>query len=288
MRSEQEMLDLILTFAREHEAVRAVVMNGSRVNPHVPRDILQDFDIVYLVPDVAPFRANPDVIGFFGELLILQTPEDMGDPPPANDGSYGYLMQFMDGNRIDLTFCPLTEARRCVADSLSMVLLDKDAIFEPLPPPSDRSYLPQRPSAKMFDDCCNEFWWVSPYVAKALRRGDLLYAQHLLHDAVRAQLMKMLIWEFAIKTDFLVVPGKYGKHVVNWLEPELVRLLEQTYPRLQADQIWDALFAMAELFRLVAQRVASQFGFAYPERDDRNVSAYLQHLRTLPDIACAP
>ncbi len=30
MRSEQEMLDLILTTAREDERIRAVIMNGSR------------------------------------------------------------------------------------------------------------------------------------------------------------------------------------------------------------------------------------------------------------------
>ncbi len=34
MRSEREMLDLILTFARDCDDVRAVVLNGSRVNPN--------------------------------------------------------------------------------------------------------------------------------------------------------------------------------------------------------------------------------------------------------------
>ncbi|MDP3177964.1 MAG: aminoglycoside 6-adenylyltransferase, partial [Spirochaetaceae bacterium] len=52
MRSEIEMLDLILDTAKGDERVRAVVMNGSRADPEAPRDILQDFDIVYLVVDV--------------------------------------------------------------------------------------------------------------------------------------------------------------------------------------------------------------------------------------------
>ena len=37
------MLDLILEFANEDERVRAVMMNGSRVNPTVSRDIFQDW-----------------------------------------------------------------------------------------------------------------------------------------------------------------------------------------------------------------------------------------------------
>ncbi len=56
MRSEREMLDLILETATADDRVRVVIMNGSRANPNAPRDIFQDFDIVYLVTELAPFR----------------------------------------------------------------------------------------------------------------------------------------------------------------------------------------------------------------------------------------
>ena len=91
MRSELEMLDLILNFARNDERVRAVILNGSRVNPEAPKDFFQDFDAVYFVTDIESFKADPDWIEVFGELMILQLPDDMSDPPPE-DGSYGYLM----------------------------------------------------------------------------------------------------------------------------------------------------------------------------------------------------
>lgn len=58
MRSQQEMLDLIVNVARNEEQVRTVIMNGSRANPNASQDIFQDFDIVYLVTDVAPFKRN--------------------------------------------------------------------------------------------------------------------------------------------------------------------------------------------------------------------------------------
>ena len=60
MRNEQEMLDLILGTARANDRVRAVIMNGSRVNPDAPRDPFQDYDIVYVVTDVDSFQAEPD------------------------------------------------------------------------------------------------------------------------------------------------------------------------------------------------------------------------------------
>ena len=49
MRSEKEMIDLILDTARKDERIRAVYMNGSRTNPNAPKDLFQDYDIVYVV-----------------------------------------------------------------------------------------------------------------------------------------------------------------------------------------------------------------------------------------------
>ena len=111
MRTEQQILDLILETARCDERIRAVIMNGSRVNPNAPRDPFQDFDIVYIVTDVAPFRHNLEWIRRFGDLMILQMPEEMSDPPPSGEGFFTYLMQFMDGNRIDLGLFTLSQWR---------------------------------------------------------------------------------------------------------------------------------------------------------------------------------
>jgi aminoglycoside 6-adenylyltransferase len=192
MRSEQAMLALIVETAQRDERVRAVVMNGSRANPHARRDIFQDFDIAYLVTNVDSFRADQHWIDRFGELMILQMPEAMGDPPPMKDGRFAYLMQFTDGNRIDLTLLPIAKLHEFKRDSLSLLLLDKDGIVEPFPAPSESDYLPKPPTAKAFFDCCNEFWWVCPYVAKGLWREEIVYAKYMLDQVVRAQLMQLL------------------------------------------------------------------------------------------------
>jgi len=54
MRSEEEILDLILNYAHRDEDVRAVVMNGSRVNSNAKIDLFQDYDIIYFVRNVEP------------------------------------------------------------------------------------------------------------------------------------------------------------------------------------------------------------------------------------------
>jgi len=206
----------------------------------------------------------------------------MQDPPPANDGHFAYLMQFADGNRIDLTLFPLARLQELERDSLSLLLLDKDGLVEPFPPPSDTDYLPKPPTAKTFADCCNEFWWVCPYVAKGLWREEIIYAKTIFDEAVRPQLMKMLTWYVGVKTEFLIGPGKFGKHFQQHLEPELWTLLEKTYADAGYEHTGDALEVMGDLFRITANQVAAHFAFDYPRRDDEQVSAHLKHVRSLP------
>ena len=285
MRSEQEMLDLIMETAQEDERIRAVHLNGSRVNPNAPRDIFQDFDVIYFVTDLVPYNENLEWISRFGEMMILQMPDLMEDPPPLEGDHFQYLMQFSDGNRIDLGIFPLHRLKEFVPESLTVVLLDKDGRFKWIPPASDRDGIPLPPTAKAFGDCCNEFWWVSPYVAKGLWREEILYARYMLDEVVRSQLMKMLDWYIGVRTGFATNPGKMGKYYRKYLEPELWELLLETFADADFDHTWEALFRMGELFSKLAVVVADQFGFDYPQGDDRRVSAHLRHVRQLPKDA---
>lgn len=285
MRSEEEMMDLILSIAQEEDRIRAVIMNGSRANPNAKVDIFQDYDIVYVVRELEPFLRNLEWIAQFGEMMILQLPDDMLDPPPEPWSGYGYLMQFADGNRIDLTLLPIEHLQEHLDDSLSVLLLDKDGIVPPFPPADESGYLPKPPTQKAYDDCCNEFWWVSTYVAKGLWRRELIYARQMMDIHVREQLMKMLWWYIAVRTEFKINPGKFGKHFQEYLQPGLWEQLCHTYADADDQHSWDALLVMGDLFRTVAMAVGQHFGYAYPLGDDERVTAHLRHVRLLPPDA---
>ena len=285
MRSEREMFELIINTAEDDERIRAVILNGSRANPNAPKDIFQDFDVIFVVTDLAPFKNNDEWIKRFGEIMIKQLPEEMGDSPPEEDGCFVYLMQFTDGNRIDLTIYPLANLSEIGRDSLSVILLDKDGIIEPFPPPLENDYLPMPPTAKAFDDCCNEFWWVSAYVAKGLWREEITYARSMLDQVLREELMKMLNWYIGVKTGFSQNPGKHGKYFQQYLEPKLWQMLLQTYMDADYENNWQALLTMCRLFRQVALFVEAFYGFEYPHDDDSMVFAHLEHVRNLPKDA---
>lgn len=240
---------------------------------------MQDYDITYLVNEVEPHRRNWGIPGYFGEIMILQTPDDMGNAESRNT-SYAYLMQFTDGNRIDLTFRPVADSAPILADSLSLTLLDKDRRFA-LPPPSLRSYLPRKPTEKGFHDCCNEFWWVNPYVAKGLYRDQIPYAKGMLDGPIRSQLLQMLTWYVGVTAGFQTAVGLLGKHLKSHLDDDLWKLFERSYSDAQPDHIWESLFVTNELFRRVGRVTAEAFGFAYPEREDAAVSSFVRNIRAM-------
>ena len=155
MRTEKEMYDLIISIAQSDEWIRAVYLNGSRTNPNVPKDIFQDYDVVYVVTETKPFIENEDWINRFGEILFMQFPDEHPDYPSDKDNFYGWLMQFTDGTRIDLHIESIEHARaNIVNDSLCKVLLDKVYCLRDIPESSDRTYWVAKPSKAQFVCTC--------------------------------------------------------------------------------------------------------------------------------------
>lgn len=282
MRSEQQMMDMILETAKKDERIRAVILGGSRANPNAPKDFFQDFDIIYVVKDIKTFTSDHNWIKIFGELMILQMPKCGELILDEKDGTFVYLMQFLDGNRIDLTLVPFEKAHQIERESQSILLLDKDSIIEPFPPASDLDFVIKKPTAKLFYDCCNEFWWICPYVAKGIWRDELPYAMYMHDRHERDMLVQMINWYIGINTDFTVSAGKHGKYFRRFLEPDIWNMYVKTYADGDYENLWEALFTACDLFRTIAYKVAEHFGYEYPLGDDERVSLHLKHVRLLP------
>lgn len=282
MRTEQEMFSLILEVAKKDERIRGVGLTGSRTNLNAAKDPFQDFDIVYVVTEMQSFIEDKHWIDVFGERMIMQTPENMELFPPTLNGNFSYLMLFTDGNRIDLTLCPLEKKDNWNSgDTLAVVLLDKDNILPSLLPANDKEYWVQKPSAAAFSDCCNEFWWVSTYVAKGLWRQEILYAYDHLH-IVRKQFLTMLEWKIGFETNFSLSIGKNLKLLEHYLDEETWGILINTYPLCTYNQIWDALFKLMNEFEKVAVEVAKIIDVPYSIEESKKIKRYCRHVQTLP------
>lgn len=289
MRNEKEILDLIIGVAKKDERIRAVYMNGSRTNPRVPKDIFQDYDIVYVVTETTSFREDENWITVFGDLIMLQEPDKMDKQIGLDrdiESSYGYLMLFTDGNRIDLQIKTKDSMNKSyTSDKLTVRLLDKDGLLPIIPPPTDIDYHVKKPSEPMFMSCTNNFWWCLQNVAKGIWRDELPYAKRMFEDTTRASLDEMVSWWIGAKYNFEVSTGKMGKYFKNFLPEKYWTMYEKTYSDSNYDRFWDSIFITCELFRALAKEVADELSFTYPIGDDKNMTNYLKHVRTLPGDA---
>jgi len=291
MRTDQEMFNLIINVAKQDERIRAVYMNGSRTNPNVPKDIFQDYDIVYVVSETKPFYENETWIDCFGQRLYMQMPEKMDFLRGGDynfDDVYGWLIQFADGNRLDLHVESISYAlNHILEDKLCVILLDKDNILPMIPQSTDEDYHVRKPSENDYMCDCNNFWWCLNNVAKGLWREEIPYVMDMINYHIRPHLVKMLSWKIGIETDYSYSLGKSGKYMYRFLTKEMWECFLDTYSDGNIEHIWDATLAMCDLFDEVASEVADKLGYFYNQEEADSSRKFLEHVRRLPKDANA-
>ena len=280
LRSKKEIMELGMNFAINCEKIRIFTLEGSLTNSNIPEDEFQDYDFSYFVTDMDFFKKSDDWLDYFGRRIILQKPEAMELFPPELGNWFSYLMLFEDGSKIDLTLIPLNEFEDYFkeSDGLVEVLLDKDQLIKKTIIPSDAKYHIQRPSMQSFDDCCNEFWMTSTYVAKGLARKEILFANDIMNSAFRPNLLTMLRWKIGIETNFSLSIGKSDKFLKKYVSNETWYTLLSTYNMSTYQAMWDALNFSFELFRESSLYVSKTLGYPYPEYD-KKVTNYIERIQ---------
>ncbi|NLK75576.1 MAG: aminoglycoside 6-adenylyltransferase [Clostridiales bacterium] len=277
MRSEKEMMNLVLSFAKQDERIRIVTLEGSRTNINIPKDDFQDYDVSYFVSDMDSFLLNDDWLKYFGQIIMMQKPEDMELFPPEEKG-FSYLMLFEDYNKIDLTLFPLEYLDEYLnGDKLMKVLLDKDYRIKGDIVATDIDYHVRKPSAREYNDCCNEFWHVTPYVVKGLCRKEILFAIDHLNQILRHELLRMISWKVGIETGFSLSIGKNYKFLDKYIPEELWSKLLSTYRMDTYENVWKSLFICLKLFREVSEEVSEKLGYAYPDYD-KHITRYTKDM----------
>ena len=283
MRSEKEMLDLITKTAEEDPRIRAAYLEGSRVNPNVPADIFQDYDVVYVVRETKSFREDASWIDRFGKRLYMQYPEDSVYFPSDAENCYGWLMQFADGNRLDLHVCTMETVRKDL--ELFRVLVDKDNLLPADEVRSDEIYWIQKPTPQQFHDTCNEFWLSLNNVAKGQSRDELPYLMYMNNLYNRPLLTRILEWKIGADNHFNVSVGKCAKYMKRFVSEDIYTRYLATYSAAEPEAVWDAVFVMCGLFHETAVQLSGEMDCAYDYSEAENSRAYLEHVRKLPGDA---
>lgn len=280
MRTEAEMISLIKDIAFKEENIRAAYIEGSRTNPNAPKDIFQDYDIVYIVTTIKPFREDKEWINNFGKILYMHYPEDNVFYPSDVENCYGWQIQFADGNRMDLHVC--TKENALANLELYQILVDKDGIVPYPQETTDERYWVKEPREIEFKCTCSDFWWCLNNVAKGLWRNELPYAMDVINFVLRPHLKRLLEWKMGIENNFSVSAGKSCKYFKKYLQEETYRQFLATYSIAEIESIWNSVFEMCDLFQSTAVELSKKQKFVYDFEQAENSLSFLHHVRKLP------
>lgn len=288
MRTENEMMNLILQLAKDDDRIRCVYLTGSRANPNVEKDNYQDFDVVFVVTETASFLQEDSWRASLGEIAMMQEPLSSylgwGEGNDPNE-CYTWLMLFKDGQRIDLQLHSLQVAKRnFLAESLTVTLLDKDAFLPINEAPSDHHYWIAKPSQAEFLACCNEFWWCLSNVGKGLVRQQLPYALRMYHETSHAELDKMIEWAIGLTYDYQVNTGLWGKYFRDYLSEKDYNHYLKTYASGDVSHIWTAVWMAVEMFQEKARDVAHAFDYPYHQEEETAMICYLKGLKATTEF----
>lgn len=278
MRTEDEMMKLILDVAIKDDRIRAVTMEGSRASKNATHDQYCDFDISYVVKDIRQFTKDKNWIKIFGEILIVQCPMDWYSSPYDYEGheNFAYLIQFKDGNRIDLTLrdsCNIEKEQSYCEPRI--VLLNKDE-FKELKTVSDESVFNiQKPSEMEYYNTCNEFRWLSIYISKGLCREELYYAKYAYDVLMMEMFIKMLNWKIGVDNDFNVSTGDHSKYLKRFLSSEEMERFHGVFPDGTYEDIWSKLYVIYDYFAELAQYVAEALGYSFDAKETEEVRLFL-------------
>ncbi len=287
MRSDQEIMELILHRAQSDPRILAAYLKGSRTNPNVPKDIYQDFDLMYVVTETESFRANPSWLEEFGPIILKQEQDDafgygerFGIQGNYQDG-YSWLLLFADGSRIDVGVETREAMKRGAwRNKLFLPLLDKVCCLPDLPASTDEDFHVKRPTQAQFQGCCKEFFWCLCDVEKGIARDELPFAMTTYNTLVRDMLEQMLCWYIGVTTNFSLSCGKLNKYFKSLLPQDVYRAYVNTYSSGDYTHLHQAMDTARSLFHQIACFVGQALDFPYPQEDEDGCAWYLDWVRS--------
>jgi aminoglycoside 6-adenylyltransferase len=282
MRQENEVIENILSVAKQDDAVRAVVRTNL-----VKREYIHSYEFYFIVNDTDKFE--DDVFEkAFGERILLYRADK--NYPGMFPDTKAHLMVFRDGitivvNAVEIKAFLARYNRENVYENVWIgdtfkVILDKDNVL----PEVDRMEETQtlfagKPSEEEFLGTCNEFFWVLKTFSEYALRKELPAAMFYLNDPVRGMLNKMIRWHIYLKQGKPVDMGVLDANMEKLLEEEMFLLYKKTYPTAEPEQLWKAFDSAVELWYRTAVSVAGKCGFAYPEETEKKMLDFIQSNR---------
>lgn len=252
----------VRALAQADERIRAIGLEGSLSNPTAMSDDLSDLDVTLFVTDVQAF----DTAWFaqFGPVIIDQTFIDTHLFHTSGTPWHVHLLRLASGVRLDLKLAPVADLTAYLAsESLNQVVINKDGDLGR--PATERDFVLRAPTEAEFVAAVNEFYWQAGNISKGLKRKQLVYANEMLNQHLRPELLRVLAWQIASQAAWSVNLGFEYKYLGDYIALQDMQMLNATYVQDSISHTHHSLYVALKLMGRLAREFAAQQKWQLPE-----------------------
>jgi aminoglycoside 6-adenylyltransferase len=301
--SMEELERRLVSWAAPRRDIRTMLVVGSRARLEPPADEWSDLDVGFTTTSPAPYLATTEWLNEIGDVWVAYAdPEgvtrhvlfagglDAGIAPLSHGALRALLYMLKLRARLPMMFRLLPrpvhktierQVDEIVAYSRRGVrlLLDKDGlgarVLATLPQDSVPASLP---SADQFRAAVNEFWFLTVWNAKHLRRGELWAAKTVACDGrMKTLLLIMIEWNTRATRGEDYDTWEDGRHLEEWADPRVLHDLGAAFAHYDDVDVWRASLATMNLFRTLATETAQRLDLPYPTIADARISEWVMN-----------
>ncbi len=277
MTTYADLENRIHQWALDRADIRAILIVGSRARDQHSADTFSDLDLILLTTDIRLYHTDRSWLETFGTVLLAAV-------DTLDNGVTEWIVVYEAVLKGDFAFFQITDGDS-LADQLvnfpfqnvlargMRVLVDKYPQSKSLIFPLGSFHMP---TADQFAQVVANFWIVVTRVAKFIQRGDLWRAVTMLYCKMRFYLVTLFEWHAHVIQGLDYDTWYDGRFLGEWLDESTLARLPDLFARYDAADLRLALQNMVILFRRLAQVVARNLGYDYPQSADDQITVWLQ------------
>jgi aminoglycoside 6-adenylyltransferase len=258
----------IIAACREEEAIRAIILVGSRARKERPLDEHADLDLILFTPEPADVQTMP---GWIESLAPMWAP----DYSHTGAGDPEWEVVYEDGCKVDYTFHRIqpTQTLQDVLESMPYqsvlrrgfkILLDKTGSNGRVTWRFPEERRPAHPSAAQFNAAVNHFLMEAARTVRFIARGDLWRAKTACDTVLKESLLTMIEWQARAKYGLERDVWYGGRYLSEWADPAVTAALPETFAAYDTADLQRAFQATLFLYHRLAAETAAALHFDYP------------------------
>lgn len=257
---------ILPAWAAAREDLRAILQVGSRARSDHPGDPYSDADYLFFVRDPNSYLGDTSWTAEMGEVVNLLRSKTAG-----NDDEL--LVMYRGGYTVDYVLTPAAGLENLSANPMPIsifqrgahIWVDKDGLAAGIL--SAQAALPLS-APPLIDEAsfineCRKFWYVSLYLSKQLRRGDLTMFS-LRFSELRHLVLALIELHARTVVRPAIAPWHMGRYMEEWADKRAQEAWPRLFPSFDLQACATALHTVMDLFALLTREIAAALGYPYP------------------------